>query len=68
VTGHDDARPTTAPPFPGRGVVSLRADVELLDAERAALANRVLALDADVAELESAVESLEGTVDFVSNA
>lgn len=44
-------------------LVSLRADVELLEAERAALANRVLALEADVAELEAEVESLEGSVE-----
>lgn len=44
-------------------LVALRAEVELLEAEREAFANRVLALEADVAELEDEVVALERTVE-----
>lgn len=51
---------------PGAGtrarIVSLRAEVELLEAERGRLANRVRELEADVAELEAETAGLERSV------
>lgn len=51
---------------PGAGtrarVVSLRAEAELLEAERGRLANRVRELEADVAELEAETAGLERSV------
>lgn len=43
-------------------IVSLRAEVELLEAERGRLANRVRELEADVAELEAETAGLERSV------
>jgi chromosome segregation ATPase len=44
-------------------LVSLKAEVELLEAERETLANQVLALEADIADLEEEVSALERAVE-----